>query len=153
MRGERIELLSLPDFDLTKPQQEALQKTLLWTKDFFDNVPQGMHIGGHGFDKTMRQAGMAAYLSIREGHPAFLPTLTAMVMDVGRTSQDPRSRTYEHGVVSKEMVSPLLSSLDVLSKEEKELVENAIEDHPKMNENVRRNYIVEIAMEQIGLTV
>lgn len=144
---ERIEFLPLPNFDLTKPQQEDLQRTLLWTKGFFDSVPQGMHIGGHGFDKTMRQAGMAAFLTSLEGHPVFLPTLTAMVMDVGRTSHDLRSRTYQHGELSREMVAPLLNSLDTLTEEERTLVGDAIEDHPKMNDNVRRNYIVEIAMD------
>lgn len=148
MSADRIELLPLPDFDLTQQQQEVLQNTLLWTKGFFDNVPQGTHIGGHGFDKAMRQAGMSAWLSYKEGHPVFLPTLTAMIMDVGRTrSQDPRSRGWEHGLVSREMISPLLNSLDILTNEERELLGNAVEDHPKLNENVRRNYVVEIAMD------
>lgn len=149
MSEERIGSLQLPEkYGLTLPQHEALSRVLLWTKDFFDNIPQGTHIGGHGFDKTMRQAGMAAYLSFKEGHPVFLPSLTAMIMDVGRTqSLDSRSRNYQHGELSREMARPLLDSLDILSPEDRELVENAVEDHPKLNENVRRNYMVEIAMD------
>lgn len=148
MTEKRIGSLQLPEqYDLTTPQHEVLSKVLLWTKVFFDHIPQGMHIGGHGFDKTMRQAGMAAFLSFREGYPVFLPTLTAMVMDVGRTTHDDRSRTSQHGELSREMIRPLLDSLDILTSEEREMVENAVEDHPKLNDDVRRNYVVEIAMD------
>jgi|SRR3989344_2392992 len=138
----------IEQFNLAKSQREALHKTLIWTKDFFNNVPAEAHIGGHGFDKTMRQSAIAARLSQREGQPIFLPTLTAMIMDVGRTkSSDLRSRSYQHGILSREMVSPLLDLIDILSKDDRVLVEEAVEDHPKMNENVRRNYVVEIAMD------
>lgn len=145
---ERVELLPIPDFDLTEPQRKDLQQTLVWTKRFFDSAVEGnLHIGGHGFDKTIRQAGAAAYISSREGWPVFLPTLTAMIMDVGRTSQDPRARTFEHGLLSREMVVPLLDSLDSMTEEAREVVANATEDHPKLNENVRRSYVVEAAMD------
>lgn len=145
--AERVELLPLPEFDLAENQREALKKTLLWTKDFYDNVPSDMHIGGHGFDKTMRQAGTAAHLSSLEGYPVFLPALTAMIMDVGRTSSDSRSRSWQHGQLSREMIVPLLDSLPELLPNEKELVGNAVEDHSKLNENVRRSWVVEIAMD------
>lgn len=147
MAIERVEHLPIPEFSLTGSQREALRGALLWTKKFFDNVPQGAHVGGHGFDKTMRQAGIAAYLACCEGHPVFLPVLTAMVMDVGRTSQDPRSKSIQHGLLSREMISPLLDSLNILTGEEKKWVGDAVEDHPKLNEKVRRSYIVEIAMD------
>lgn len=148
MITDRVEFQPIPEFDLTWPQQNVLLQTLLWTKYFFNNVPEGTHVGGHGFDKTMRQAGTAAHLSQMEGHPVFLPTFTAMVMDVGRTATtDPRSRSYEHGLLSREMISSLLDSFSIFTKEEKELVKNAVEDHPKMNKNVRRNSVVEIAMD------
>ena len=147
MTTDRVEFQPIPKFDLTEPQRETLRQTLIWTKAFFENVPEGTHIGGHGFDKTMRQAGTAAHLSQMENHPVFLPTLTAVVMDVGRASQDPRSRSYQHGELSREMIIPLLDSLEILTPDEKELISNAVEDHPKMNENVRRNFVVEIAMD------
>lgn len=134
-------------YDLTSPQRDALRQALTWTKSFFDAVPPGTHIGGHGFDKVMRCVGMAAYLASCENRPVFLPALTAMVMDVGRTSADPRSRSFEHGSLSREMISPLLNSLDILTGEDKELVANAVEDHPKLNDGVRRNFVVEIAMD------
>lgn len=73
--------VSVFNFDLTDSQRQSLQTALLWTKEYFNKVPEGIHVGGHGFDKTMRQAGMAAVISFREGHPVFLPVLTAMVMD------------------------------------------------------------------------
>ena len=137
-----------PGFDLTEAQQQALHQALVWVKDYFDNVPKGTLIGGHGFDKTMRQAGMAAIIAFGEGHPVFLPVLTAMVMDVGRTTQDPRSRSYQHGELSKEMIEDtLFGSLNILTPEDQILVVNAVEDHSKLNENVRRSYVVEIAMD------
>ena len=144
---DRIELQPLPEFDLTPDQREALLVARDWTKAFFDAVPEGTHIGGHGFDKTMRQAGTAAHLSHMENYPVFLPTLTAMIMDVGRISQDPRARSFKHGELSKEMIVPLFETLSILTPEERELVGNAVEDHPKLNENVRRNPVVEIAMD------
>jgi len=144
---ERIELLPLPEFDLTPDQREALIITRDWTKEFFDSVPEGTHVGGHGFDKTMRQAGTAAHLSFLEGYPIFLPILTAMVMDVGRTSSDKRSRSWQHGLLSREMIIPLLDSITILTDDEKELISNAAEDHSKQNDNVRRSRVVEIAMD------
>lgn len=141
MRSER-------NFDLTEPQRESLRQVLSWTIAYFDRVPEGIHIGGHGFDKTMRQAGMAAVIAHGEGHPIFLPVLTAMVMDVGRATRDPRSRDYRHGELSREMVeTDLFPSLDILTPEDKIVVGNAVEDHSKLNENVRRSYVVEAAMD------
>lgn len=137
-----------PAFDLSEAQQQALHQTLVWVKNYFDNIPPNTHIGGHGFDKTMRQAGMAADIASGEGHPVFLPVLTAMLMDVGRAIQDPRSRSYQHGELSKELVeATLFGSLDILTPEDRILVANAVEDHSKLNENVRRSFVVEIAMD------
>lgn len=147
MNIDRIELLPLPDYDLTGSQQETLRRVFQWTKSFFDGVTPETHIGGHGLDKVMRQAGMAAAIAYREDHPIFLPVLTAMVMDVGRVTQDPRSRTNEHGTLSRELASPLFDSLGILTEEERVAVEDAIEDHPKMNDRVRRSYIVEVVMD------
>lgn len=145
---DRAELSKIPDFDLTDAEREALHKTLVWTKGYFDNIPEGTHIGGHGFDKTMRQAGMAAVIAYKEGHPIFLPVLTAMVMDVGRTTTDPRSKNYQHGQLSREIIeAELLGSLDILTVEDRDLIGNATEDHSKLNENVRRNYLVEVVMD------
>ncbi len=140
--------ISIPDFDLNDSQREALHKTLVWTKGYFDNIPLGAHIGGHGFDKTMRQAGMAAVIASKEGHPVFLPVLTSMVMDVGRATTDPRSRNFQHGQLSREIIkAELLGSLDILTPEDRELVGNAVEDHSKLNEKVRRSYLVEVVMD------
>ncbi len=144
---DRVEI-SIPDFDLSGTQKEALHRALIWTKGYFDNIPAGTHIGGHGFDKTMRQAGMAAVIATGEGQPIFLPVLTAMIMDVGRATTDPRSRTYQHGILSREIIeAELFDTLEILTSEDKDLVGNAVEDHPKLNENVRRSNLVEIAMD------
>ncbi len=137
-----------PNFGLTTAQLGALQNTLVWAKNYFDNIPPGARIGGHGFDKTMRQAGMAAVIASREHHPVFLPVLTAMVMDVGRVTLDSRSESFQHGELSREMIdTDLLGSLAILTQEDKILVGNAVEDHSKRNEKVRRNYAVEVAMD------
>lgn len=137
-----------PGFDLTEVQKQALHKTLVWVKNYFDTVPLDVHIGGHGFDKTMRQAGMAAVIASGEGHPVFLPVLTAMVMDVGRATANPRSRNFHHGQLSREIVeAELFGSLGILTLEDRILVGNAIEDHPKLNEKVRRSFVVEIVMD------
>lgn len=137
-----------PNFGLTEAQQQALHHTLVWTKSYFDNTPKDMSIGGHGFDKTMRQAGMAAIIASGEGHPVFLPVLTAMVMDIGRVTRDSRSKNYQHGQLSRELVEAnLLGSLAILTPEEGVLIGNAVEDHSKLNEYVRRSYVVEIVMD------
>lgn len=135
-------------FGLTTDQRSSLQATFVWVKKYLDNVPPGTHIGGHGFDKTLRQAGMTAEVASGEGHPVFLPVLTAMVMDVGRATQDPRSKNFQHGELSREMINKdLLPSLAILTQEDRILIGNAVEDHSKLNENVRRSYVVEAAMD------
>lgn len=139
---------------LTAPQREVLHTALVWTRGYFERVPFGTHIGGHGFDKTMRQVGMAAVIASSEGHPVFLPVLTAMVMDVGRATDDPRSRNFQHGQLSREIIETELLGLlsifpevSILTEEDRVLVANAVEDHSKLNTNVRRSYVVEVAMD------
>lgn len=136
------------EFDLTDLQRGILHKTLVWTKNYFDNVPPDVFIGGHGFDKTMRQAGMAAVIASGEGYSSFLPVLTAMVMDVGRVTKDERSKSYRHGELSREIVeAQLLGSLEILTDDDRVLIGNAIEDHSKLNKYVRSSYVVEVVMD------
>lgn len=145
---DRAELSQVPDFDLSNTQREALHRTVVWIKGYFDSIPEGTHIGGHGFDKTMRQAGMAAVIASKEGHPIFLPVLTAMVMDVGRATTDPRSRNFQHGQLSREIIeAELFGSLDILTPADRVLIGKAAEDHSKLNENVRGSYLVEVVMD------
>lgn len=135
-------------FGLTSEQRTALHIALVWTKKYFDSVPQGTHIGGHGFDKTMRKAGMAAIIDSGEGQPVFLPVLASMIMDVGRATSDPRSKTYQHGELSRELSEKdLFPKLTILRTDERILLSNALEDHSKMNNKVRRSYVVEVAMD------
>ncbi|MDO8639238.1 MAG: hypothetical protein Q7R43_06695 [Candidatus Daviesbacteria bacterium] len=136
------------NFGLTGQEREVLEQALVWTRGHFERIPADVVIGGHGFDKTMRQAGMAAIVSSGEGHPVFLPVLTSMVMDVGRATSDPRSRNYLHGQLSRELiVDNLLRKLDLLTDQDRILVANAVEDHSKLNEYVRRSYVVEAVMD------
>lgn len=135
-------------FGLTGEQKSALHTVLVWTKKYFDNMPDYIHIGGHGFDKTMRQAGMAALIAQKEGCPVFLPVLTAAVMDVGRAVVDERSTNFRHGELSREMIEKaLLPNVPLLTNADKTLIGNAVEDHSKLNDKVRRNYVVEVVMD------
>lgn len=136
------------NYGLTVVQRQDLHQALIWSKDFFNSIPAGAHIGGHGFDKTMRQAGMAAVIAQGEDYPVFLPVLTAMAMDVGRATLDPRSRTYQHGEVSRELIEAhLFDRLFSLSAEDRKMVAEAVEDHPKLNKYVRGSYVVKVAMD------
>lgn len=136
------------NFGLSGREREVLGQALVWSKDHFERIPTGVVIGGHGFDKTMRQAGMSAIVSSRESHPVFLPVLTSMVMDVGRATSDPRSRNYLHGQLSREIIEDtLLGQLDILTAQERILLADAVEDHSKLNEYIRRSYVVEVAMD------
>lgn len=126
------------EFQFSPEQKVMLQKTVDWVKNFFDqespeNKTKG---GGHGFDHNQRVAGMAYKIAIAEGVDPFLPVLASIIIDIGRTSNDPKSKGWQHGELSRKMSRDFLNSLN-LTGQEKETVGNAIEDHSKKNENVR----------------
>lgn len=106
-------------------------------------------MGSHGFDHNQRVAGIAAVLAHYEGHPPFLPVLTALIFDIGRTSTDPRAHSWQHGKLGKEMAERFVAGLP-LQPDERELILNAIEDHPKLNEQIpeeRRTWLTKILMD------
>lgn len=133
---------------LTVDQKKILRKVRTWVQNFYLNAEKnGLEIaGGHGFDHSERVAGMSAILAGMENQDPFLPILVAIIHDVGRASKDARSKTWQHGELSKEMASELLNSLN-LSQKDRTSVDNALDDHPKLNNKVRLNYIVKIVMD------
>jgi len=128
----------------SKQELAILKKAKQFTKSKFENHVS--KVGGHGLDHAMRVTGVAAYLSSKESKNPFLPVLAAILHDVGRASDDPRSQNFLHGKLSRELTEHFLSTLKLI-KEDKILVENAIEDHPFLNEKVRESYVVKILMD------
>lgn len=146
---ERLEDGSPPEVKFTTEQKLALDKTYAWVKEFFNDAEEKKKfiMGGHGLDHTERVAGMTATLSVLEKEDPFLPVLAALLIDVGRTSDDPRSKNYMHGQLSREMASFFLRSLGILSNEDREIVENAIADHSRRNSDVRTSKVVKTVMD------
>lgn len=141
--------MKIPDFELTTEQSLALKQTEDWVRGFFDRQePAALHrMGGHGFDKSPRTASWAAQIAVGEGYNPFLPALTSLIIDIGRTSNDPRAKNYEHGKVSREMSKEYLKSVTIITDEERILIGNAIEDHPKLNENIRPTWLAKVIMD------
>lgn len=133
---DRIELLPIPEFNLPPEQKETLLRANDWTEEFFKMMIKDgkMDSGGHQFDHNQRVTGMAATLAVYEGYSPFLPALTGTLFDVGRTkADDPRSRNYLHGQLSREMATDFLNNLPI-TEEERILVGDAMEVHPRLNE-------------------
>ncbi|MBI4058793.1 hypothetical protein HY404_00980 [Candidatus Microgenomates bacterium] len=143
--NSRIEDLPVPEFNLTDEQKLILTGVADWVSNFFKNAEENNRVvmGGHGFDHNQRTAGIAAVIATREGYSPFLPALTSLIFDIGRTSTDPRAHNFRHGELSREMAHDFIIGLP-LADEEKTLVLNAIEDHPKLNDQIvgeRRNWL------------
>jgi len=104
----------------------------------------GIQHGSHGLDHWRRVAGLGRVIAIGEDQNPFLPTLAGLIHDIGRLkTDDPRSGNSQHGILSIEIAGDFLNSLSI-SQEEKDLVRSAIEDHPFLNERVRKNGLVEV---------
>lgn len=135
-------------FKIDPEQKKILHQVKLWTESFFVKYEKNLDKGGHGLDHSQRVVGLAMLLSEREKKPPFLPLLAALVHDIGRViTRDPRSSTSSHGHLSAELAHEFINSLDGLTLLEKEIVLQAIVDHPKKNEAVRVNYVVQILMD------
>lgn len=145
----RIETSPVPDIPLAEDERRALSFIASQVKAYYDTAESlgRVVMGGHGWDHVQRITGMAGVLSVMEGHKPFLPMLTTLVMDIGRTSQDPRAQNFKHGELSWEMVSEWVGAISFLTEEEKTLVQNAMEDHSKLNDKVRRSWVAEIVMD------
>ncbi|TSC88499.1 MAG: hypothetical protein G01um10145_902 [Microgenomates group bacterium Gr01-1014_5] len=153
----RIEDQPIPDIKITPEQKAVLNKTLEWVQDFFDVAIENDQVimGGHGFDHNIRVSGMAGVLSTKEGVDPFLPILTSLLIDIGRTNRDPRAHNFKHGELSREMAEDFINSLP-LTSDQRELVKNAIEDHPKLNEQSQMKEevcLLRLLWIPIGLTV
>lgn len=149
LMAERLEDQNPPEIVLPNNQRLVLKQTREWAENFFREAEQAERVvmGSHGFDHNQRVAGMAAVLSVKEGYNPFLPIFTALIFDIGRTSTDPRAHNYLHGQLSVEMASDYIDSVSLLNPGEKDLVRNAIEDHPKLNPEVRETPLVKILMD------
>jgi len=136
---ERIELLPPPEFNLTLTERVLLRRADNFAKESFIKAEGKMDAGGHQYDHNQRVAGMAAAIAAYEGHPPFLAALAGTIFDIGRTNaDDPRSKNYLHGQLSREVSSYFLNSLPI-TEEERLLVGNAMEDHPRPNKYLREN--------------
>jgi HD superfamily phosphodiesterase len=136
MDQERIELLPIPDFNLTPIQVNMLRDADAFAKEFFERSARDgkMDTGGHQYDHNQRVSGMAATIAAYEGHSPFLAALTGTLFDIGRTNaDDPRSKNYLHGELSREMSADFLSSL-LISRDDRLMVADAMAVHPRLNE-------------------
>lgn len=141
MPEERIELLPIPEFRLTPAERELLIRADQFAQEFFlkAQTEGKMDAGGHQYDHNQRVAGMAANIAVYEGYSPFLPALTGMLFDIGRTrADDPRSKNYLHGQLSREIAIEFLNSLPI-TEEERILVGDAMEVHPRLNEFLIEN--------------
>lgn len=148
MNSDRIELNPPPQIVFSDYQQEMLVRADTFAQEFFKIADDEGRVrsGGHGYDHNQRVAGMAGVLAVKEGHDPFLPVFTSLLFDIGRTGTDPRSKSWLHGQLSVEMAADFLNSLP-LPDTHRELVANAMEDHPILNENVRQNFLVKIVQD------
>lgn len=135
----------MPNYKFSSLQLQILKSVRKFANNIYSEHTD-IKIGGHGLDHAERVAGTAAYLSIKEKQNPFLPVLAALLHDIGRTSTDPRALNSLHGQLSKEICHNFLAELK-LSKGDKKMVEYAIEDHPFLNDKVRKSYVSEILMD------
>lgn len=140
---------TLPNIALTERQRAVLRETRIWLERFFATAKKGNNLvlGAHSIDHHQRVAGMAALLAVKEGYDPFLPVMAALILDIGRVIDDPRSRTHLHGQLSAELARDHIEAVHNLTDTDKELVLNAVEDHPLLNEHVRESYVAKILMD------
>lgn len=126
-------------------KQAVLSMVKDWSQHLFEKADrEGSSKGGHSFDHTQRVTGMTSVIAKMEGQDPFLPTLAALIHDVGRTVPDDQGSG--HGQLSRQLSEDLINKLPI-SDADKEMVKNAIEDHPKLNKDVRNSWLVKILMD------
>lgn len=130
-----------------KDQNKQLSRVKNFAQDFYQRSEKSGDLsdGGHGFDHAQRVTGLAAYLAKLEKVDPFLPVISALIHDLGRVANDPRSKNSFHGQLSREIVKDFISQL--LDGKNLEIVLNAVEDHPFLNEKVRQTQTVKILMD------
>lgn len=141
-------LKNSPTVTLSNDERVVLKKTLAFIIDYYQKQQKSgeTSIGGHGLNHAKRVAGVASFIAVNEKKPPFLPILSALIHDLGRASQDSRSKSRLHGQLSREIADPFIKKLS-LTDGDKNTVTNAIEDHPFLNSQVRNSYVVEILMD------
>ena len=136
------------DTALDEVQKKQVLTTREFAKGFFDKAKQeGTMMGAHGLDHGTRVVGNALLISQGEGVHPLLPTVTALLMDTGRSVDDPRSKNWEHGFVSAEITEEFLQELG-LTREDRTTVLNAMRDHSRLNEYVEnKTPVVKVVMD------
>lgn len=131
--------------NLSPEQRQILKTTRAWVLPHYDAaLAQGrLVMGGHWDDHSQRVVSYALILAGLEKQEQFLPVLSGLLHDLGRTGDDPRAKNYKHGELSREMSEDFIKNLG-LSGQERQLVLEAIEDHPLLNENVRKTWLVSL---------
>ena len=129
-------------------EREMLKKALAFSVDYHKKQQKLTKLSsvGHGVQHAKRVAGVASFIAIKEKKSPFLPTLAALIHDLGRVNKDKRSTTTLHGQLSREIATPFLKKLS-LSQKDRNVVANAIEDHPYLNNKVRKSYVAQILMD------
>lgn len=126
----------ISNIELSEEQRRSVLLTYSFAKDFFDRAKEeGVMMGAHGLDHGLRVVGNTLLICQGEGTDPFLPTITALLIDIGRSVDDPRAKNWQHGFVSAELSEPFLEELG-LSEQDKNIVLNALKDHSRRNELV-----------------
>jgi len=126
---------------ITEEERNILYGVAVFVKSHFIVAESaGIARGGHGFDHHRRVVAYAGTLAIMEGIYPFIPMLTAMIVDVGRASSDPRAADWRHGQLSAEISGPYLDKLStsILTSSDKLEILEAAEQHSSPNKDTDR---------------
>jgi len=142
------EFLTKRELSITEEQRKKLLQTYEFVKTFFDLAKnEKVMMGAHGLDHGLRVAGNAYIISQGEGVNPFLPVLASLLIDVGRSVDDPRSKNWQHGYVSIEIADPFLDKLNIPAVDKK-IVLDTLRDHSRLNEYVENlTDVVKIVMD------
>lgn len=92
--------------------------------------------GGHGQSHWDGVTGLSGIISVLEKQDPFLPVLSGILHDIGRTkTDDPRAKTSLHSHVSAEMAEDFLQ--ECFTGSVKDLVYNAIHEHSAWNTQLK----------------
>lgn len=134
--------------ELNDEQTMKVLQTYHFAKDIIDKAREdGTLMGAHLLDHGLRVAGYATLIAEGEGENPFLPIITSLLLDIGRSTDDERSKSWKHGYVSGELAEDFLNELG-LNNEEALLVQDALRDHSRLNKFVeRKSPLVKIVMD------
>lgn len=134
--------------ELDSERITKILQTYHFAKEMIDKAKEdGTIMGAHLLDHGLRVAGNAALISQGEGMNPFLPVITSLLIDIGRSTNDERSKNWQHGYVSGELAGDFLSELG-LDEKDKTLVLDALRDHSRLNDRVEnKSILVKIVMD------